>query len=88
MRPQVVVLPPPAISQALGLGHAGEQLGVQELIPEPTVERFGKAVLPRRSWFDVGRGDAAVLAPALEGVGDEFGPVVAADQCWGWVKAG
>jgi len=35
MRPQVVVLPPPAISQGLGLGHGVEQLGVQELIPEP-----------------------------------------------------
>jgi hypothetical protein len=47
MWPQVVVLPLPAISQGLGLGHGGEQLGVQELIPEPAVERLGKAVLPR-----------------------------------------
>jgi len=38
MRPQVVAIPPPAISQGLGLGHDGEQLGVQELIPEPAVE--------------------------------------------------
>jgi len=30
-----------------GLGHGGEQLGVQELIPEPAVERLGKAVLQR-----------------------------------------
>jgi len=37
MRPQVVVLTPPATSQGLGLGHGGEQLGVQELIPEPPV---------------------------------------------------
>jgi len=42
MRPLVVVLPPPAISQSLGLGHGGEQLGVQELIPEPAVERSAK----------------------------------------------
>ncbi len=47
MRPQGVVLPPPAISKGLGLGHGCEQLGVQELIPEPAVERLGKAVLPR-----------------------------------------
>jgi len=44
---QVVVLPPPAISQGLGLVHGGEQLSVQELIPEPAVERLGKAVLPQ-----------------------------------------
>ena len=87
MRPQVIVLPPPAISQGLGLGHGGEQLGVQDLIPEVTVARLGKAVLPRRSWLDVGRGGAAVLVPVLEGVGDEFGPVVPSDQRWGLVEA-
>jgi len=47
MWPERVVLPAPAISQELGPGSCGEQLGVEELIPEPSVERFGKAVLPR-----------------------------------------
>jgi hypothetical protein len=47
MRPQGVVLPAPAISQGLGLAHGGEQLSVQELIPEPSVERLGKALLQR-----------------------------------------
>ncbi len=37
MRPQGVVLPAPAISQGLGLGHGVKQLGVQEFIPEPAV---------------------------------------------------
>jgi len=37
MRPERVVLPAPAISQGLGLIHCGEQLGVQEFIPEPAV---------------------------------------------------
>jgi len=32
-----VVLPAPAISQELGLGSCGEQLGVEKLIPEPAV---------------------------------------------------
>jgi len=41
------LLPPPAISQGLGPGHGGEQLDVQELIPEPAVERLAKAPLPR-----------------------------------------
>jgi len=74
-----VVLPAPAISQALRLGHCREQLGIEELVPEATVEQFGKTVLSRRSWLHVGRAVAAVLAPALEGVGNELRPVVAAD---------
>ena len=88
MRPEGVLLPAPAISQGMRFGQGGEQLGDQKLISEPAVERLGKAVLPRRSWLDVGRGGAAVLAPAIESVGDEFGPVVAADARWGWVEAG
>ena len=35
MRPEVVVLPAPAIGQALGLRHRGKKLGVEEFIPEP-----------------------------------------------------
>ncbi len=65
MWPESVVLPAPAIGQNLCLWGCGEQLGVEELIPEAAVERLGKAVLPRRSWLDVGRGGgAAGLAPA------------------------
>jgi len=37
MRPECVVLPAPAIGQALGLCHGGEQLGIEEFIPEPAV---------------------------------------------------
>jgi len=88
MRPQVVVVPSPVIIQGLGLCHGGEQLGIQELIPEPSVERLGKAVLPRCSWSDLVRGGAAVFAPALEGVSDEFGPVVATEERCGLVEAG
>jgi len=40
MRLERVVLPAPAISQAPSLGHGGEQLGFQALIPESAVERF------------------------------------------------
>ena len=69
MRPEGVVLPAPAIGQALGFRHRGEKLGVEEFIPEPAVEQLGKAVLERRSWFDVGSAGAAVLAPLPEGVG-------------------
>ena len=88
MSPEVVVLPAPAIGQALGFRHRGKKLGVEEFIPEPAVERLGKAVLPRGSWFDVGSAGAAALAPLPQSVGDEFRPVVAADERWCGVEAG
>jgi len=43
----MIVLTAPAIGQALGLGDGGKQPCVQKLVPEPAVERLGKAVLPR-----------------------------------------
>jgi hypothetical protein len=64
MRPERVVLPAPAISQELSLWSRGEQLGVEELISEPPVERHGKAIFPRGSGLDVGRfGGGDGLAP-------------------------
>ena len=81
MWPEVVVLPAPAVGQSLSLSHRGKQLGVEEFIPEPAVERLGKAVLPRCSWFDVGGASAAALASLPESVGDELRTVVAADEC-------
>ena len=78
----------PAIGQALGLSHRGEQLGVEELVSEPAVEGFSKAVLPRGAGLDVSGCGAAAFTPAPQGVGDEFGTVVAADECRSWVEAG
>jgi len=86
--PEGVVLPAPAVGQALSLGHRGEQLGVEEFVPEPAVEGFGKAVLPRGTRLDVGRGGAAALAPAPERVSNELGAVVAADERRRRVEAG
>ncbi len=46
MRPECVVLPAPTIGQDLRLRSGGEQLSVEELIPEPAIERFRESVLP------------------------------------------
>ena len=80
MWPEGVVLPAPAIGQALSLSHPGEQLSVEQLIPEPADERLGKAVLSRRAWLDLGSGGAAAFAPAPQGVGNELWAVVTADE--------
>jgi hypothetical protein len=64
MRPERVVQSAPANIQELSLWSRGEQLGVEELIPEAPVERLGIAVLPRGSALDIGRsGGGAGLAP-------------------------
>jgi hypothetical protein len=52
------------VSQDLSLRSGGEQLGVEELIPEAAIERFRESVLPGGSRLDVGRaGGGAGLAP-------------------------
>ena len=43
----VLVLPGPAIGQALAFRHRGKLLGDEEFIPEPAVERLSETELPR-----------------------------------------
>ena len=58
-----VCIPTLAIGEELSLRSHGEQHGVEELIPEPRVEPFAKAVLPQGAGLDVGRtGDIAAIA--------------------------
>ena len=61
MGPDGVVHPAPEIGQILSLRHSGEQLGIEEFVPEPAVEGFSKTVLPRRSWLDISGCGAASL---------------------------
>jgi len=63
MWPEGFVLPAPAIGEKLCLESSGEQLSVEELIQESSVERFCKAVLQLGSRLDVGgAGGVAGLA--------------------------
>ena len=55
MWPESVILPSPTIGQNLRLWGCGNQSSVEELIPEPAIERFRESVLPRGSWRDVRR---------------------------------
>lgn len=83
MRLERVVLPSPAIGEELSLWCCGEQLSVEELIPESSIERLRKAVLPRGRRLDVGRaGGAAGLTPDAKSLGNELLPVVRSDERW------
>jgi len=59
MGPEEAVLPAPAVGQVLAPSHRGEQLGVEEFVSEPAVERHGKAALPSGSWLNAGGGGTA-----------------------------
>lgn len=63
MRPDRVVLSAEALGHGLSLSSCCEQHGIEELIPDPSVERLGKDVLPWRSRHNVSTVDGvAVLA--------------------------
>jgi hypothetical protein len=79
-----VVLPPPANSQGLGLSRRGEQLGVQELIPEPAIERLGKVDISRQSGRDVG---CAGGSAGLVRLGNDPRALIAADEFRGRLRA-
>jgi len=83
-----VALPAPAIGQDLRIWGCGEQLSVEELIPEPSVGGFRESVLPGRSRRDVGRaGGCAGLTPVPYSLGNELRTVVAPDERPHWIEA-
>jgi hypothetical protein len=47
MRPDGVVVRPPALEDDLRLAQAVDDLAVQEFVPEPGVEALHASVLPR-----------------------------------------
>src|ERR687898_1466865 len=49
-----VIVPTPALDDDLGLLERGEDLAVEQLVPELGVEALDVAVLPRAAWGNVG----------------------------------
>ena len=61
--------------------HRGEQAYVQEFIPEHrVVNEFSTTDLPRAACLDVSNACAAFVAPALQGMRNELGVIVAANE--------
>src|SRR5262245_6224309 len=75
----MVVLVSPLPRQHPRLQQAAELLGVEELVPQPAVERLRVPVLPRRARRDVQHLDRLLLQPAADRLRDELRAVVAAD---------
>lgn len=82
MRPHSVIVPPPTLDDDLGFSQAVEDFTIEQFIPQARVEALDIAILPRTSWRDVGGLGSDRMDPILNGLGDEFGPIVRADMLW------
>ncbi len=57
MRPNMIVVSTPLLDDNLGFFQRIEKLPVKEFIPEPAIEAFVIAVLPRTAGFYIGSFD-------------------------------
>lgn len=80
MGPEVVVVMPPSLQLLAGMGEAGEDRLVQELVPQPRVEALDEPVLVGLARCDVVPLDIAFLRPAQDRHAGQFGAVVADDS--------
>src|ERR1700712_5149984 len=76
VRPDSVVVPPPALDDDLGFLQRVEDFAVEQLVPELGVEALDVAVLPGRARRDVGGLGTDSRYPGLDGLGDELGAIV------------
>ena len=79
VRPDVVVVEPPALDHGAGLGEVGEDLFVQALVAQLAVEALGGAVLLRLARRDVAPVDAGSVGPFQHGSAGHLRAVVADD---------
>src|SRR5215211_931895 len=79
MRPDGIVMPAPALDDDLCLAESVEDLAVEQLVPEPSIEALDIAILPGAAWSDVGGLGSDREDPLLNGLGDELRAVVRAD---------
>src|SRR5262245_65712030 len=77
VRPDLVVLAPKPRPLVLGVRRRLEQLHLQELVPEPTMERLDVAVLPRAPGRHRNRLGPLLRQPAVQRLADELRAVVA-----------
>ncbi len=79
MRTDVVVVVPPEGERGSRVSQAGEDLLVQEFIPQAAVEALDEGVLGRLAGLDIVPRDAAIALPAEHRPTGQLGAVVAHD---------
>ena len=80
MRPDRIVMAPPAFDDDLSFSEGVEDLAIEQLIAKAGVEALDVAVLPRTASLDVSGLGADSCNPFLHGLGDELRSVVGADM--------
>lgn len=80
MRSVGVVVDPPVLDDLTGLVEVSEQVFVEALVAQATVEALNKSILHRFARCDVVPLDAQFLLPGQYGVRRELGAVVAHDH--------
>ena len=80
MRPDRIVMAPPAFDDDLSFSEGVEDLAIEQLIAKTGVEALDIAVLPRTARFDIGSLGADSGDPFLHGLGDELRSVVGPDM--------
>src|SRR5215470_11607026 len=79
MGPDRIVMAPPAFDDDLSFLEGVEDLAIEQLITQASVEALDVAVLPRTAPLDVGSLGADSCDPSLDSLGDELRSVVGAD---------
>src|SRR5580693_3409012 len=72
----------PAFDHDPGLRERIENLPIQQLVPEPSVEALDEAVLPGAARRDISHLRSDGRDPVLHGVGDELRSVVRANALY------
>src|SRR4051812_5746107 len=76
MRPDRVVMAPPAFYDDLGLTQCVEYFAIEQFVAQACVKTLDVSVLPRAAWCDVGSLRTDRCNPCLHGLGDELRPIV------------
>ena len=72
----VIIFPAPLFNQYPGFGQRGEDLSIQQLIPQFTVERLNIAVLPWTAGFDEQRLNTNTNQPFTYRLRSKLGTII------------
>ena len=79
MRPDRIVMTPPAFDDDLSFSEGVEDLAIEQLIAQAGVEALDVAIPPRTAALDIGSLGADSGDPSLDSLGDELRSVIGPD---------
>ena len=79
MRPELIVFLPPVGNQYFGLGQRGENVPVEQFVPQFAVERLNVPILPGAARFNEERLHPQVIQPSPDLPGGELWAIIGAN---------